>query len=182
MITILAFLFLNLSSCNNGLRDAEESLGLTLAALQNQDNKEASTYLAAVGFDSMMYLVSSEVFSDIYFTGFSYQIMNGEKSNDSTVTITVKMTTNNMAEVLSSLQEAMEAAFVLESTHTHTHTQPIADTYFIEGHKTHSWEIHENAYPIMMQKDAAGSWQIADKALFGAILLDGYDPRQIEGQ
>ena len=173
---IIVFALLIQGGCGGKANAAQESLETVLTSLQNQDVQEAEIYLSAVGFDSELYSVSHEAFAAVYFSDFAFQILDTNTNKDGTVSLDVMIATKNMAEVLRAMEDALDAAF---DSGRFPDEVKSTDAWFIEIYESRSFETREKTFTIVMKKDDAGSWEIEDKAMFGSILLDGYDPRQI---
>lgn len=174
IIAVLILTLTCLSGC--GSSKATDALESTFLAIQNQDEQEINKYLSAVMFEPELYSVSNVAFAAVYFSDFSYEIIDAETNKDGTVTVNVKVTTKSISEMLKALEEALSAALDSES---YSVTGNSADEHLISIFESRDWVTHENNFGIVMQKDGSGNWQPEDKALFGAMLLDGYDPRQV---
>ena len=175
IIIVLALVLTCLSGCSGNAK-ATDAIDSVLVAIQDQDEQEIKNYLSAVRFDSEEYSVSEKAFAAVYFSDFSYEIIGSEKNKSGTVTVDVKITTKSMKDMLSALEEARNIA--LESG-SFTAGSPSADAELIDIFESRNWDTHENIFNIEMEKNESGDWQPADKALLGAMLLDGYDPRQV---
>ena len=176
IVTFALIALCSLTACDGKTHAAQKSLEETLVALQNQNVAVAGDFLDAVYFDPTLFSVGMDTFVAAYFSEFTYEIKSSSVNSDGSATIEVSLTSKNMAEVLDDLRSATETAAISANGAL---TSQSADEAFIGIYSLHSWEIHENTFTILMAQDDEGVWNIVDKGAFGAILLDGYDPRQI---
>lgn len=169
-----------LYGCSSKTQAATESLESTLQSVQNQDADVIGKYLTAVWFDPTLYSVSNETFTQVYFDDFSYEIEKAEENTNGSVTATVKLHSYNMAQVLDDLYAATEEAYADIDADSEQSTElQDADPFFLEYADAHTWDTTEGSYEIVMIQDDEGAWHIESPATFGAILLNGYDPRQL---
>ena len=92
ILTLLVIALVCLSGCS-GKTNAADALETTLSAIQNQDEQVINTYLSAVKFDPELLSVSKTAFTALYFSDFSYKIIDTETNKDGTVTVNAIITT-----------------------------------------------------------------------------------------
>ena len=168
---------LGLGGCGADTAAAKDSLGTSLTALQERDVQEAQKYFQAVWFDPEDYGVSVETFTDLYFEDFAYSLGKATVNNDGSVDVEATVSTRDMATVLKDLQGASDAVFAASGGAAIRVGD--ADQYFYDSYKKSPWGSEDTTFTVTMEQDDDGTWDVRDKGLLGAVLLHGYDPRQL---
>lgn len=132
-----------------------------------KDEALISQYLDAVFFDVELYGVDEAAFVDAFFEGFSCDVLDVRDLADGSVEVEVLLTTYNGQEALGLLVDAYRSA------------DGVPDDLASLWADLMPYE-QEEPYLLRFVQADDGSWEMEDEAAFGAALLGGYDPRQME--
>lgn len=131
-----------------------------------KDDALIMQYLDAAFFDAELYGVDETAFVDAFFEGFSCEVLDVRDLTDGSVEVEVLLTTYSGEEALGLLSDAVRS-----SEEPPDLSSLLVNLVPLE---------QEEPYLLRFVQADDGAWEMEDQAAFGAALLGGYDPRQME--
>lgn len=159
-------------------KEAAQSVRDSLAAVAEKDAATLKGYLCAVGFDPNDYGVTWTCFAQTYYQDFSFSVDRVEEGTNAQggVGVSFTVTVPVMTKVVDLLYETNKASVEAGANASES------------GHANKAWkkawasakvETNTLGGTLYVLQAADGTWEFQDKALFAALLMDGYDPRQV---
>lgn len=173
MVFFIGVLAVTCTACTKA-SGASVALKETLQAVQGKNSDVAGELLEAVWFYPEDYGVSRARFVKQYFDGFIYNI-GKTSSRDTTVSIEFTVSVRDIDEVLATLETARDDAIKAGAD---TAQGGYADAALMAACEASPWKSQEVSATIVMNQDNNKAWQVDDKSLLAAVLLNGYNLRQ----
>ncbi|MDO4502930.1 MAG: hypothetical protein Q4D06_07075 [Coriobacteriia bacterium] len=159
-------------------REAAQSVRGSLAGFAEKDPKVLKACLSEVGFDPNDYGISWGCFAQTYYRDFRFSVdsVDPERDGRGGIGVTFTIEVPVMTKVVKLMYDTNKAA--VESG---------ADARK-KGHSDKAWRkawkkakvgTDKLSGTLYVLQGKNGSWELEDKAAFAALLMDGYDPRQV---
>lgn len=150
----------------------------SLSAISSGDYGTAGELLSASGFDSDDYGISAETFDKCYFAGFTYSVNSVSAQSDTQATVNITVSAHPMNAVVDTMESARKAAVRAGAK---TAKAGYADNAFAKKAEKQAaqWKTEQLTADVELTRGDDGTWSFAEPGTLGAVLLDGYDMRQI---
>lgn len=176
LVASLLFSAACLGACASAASEARASLDATLQQLHGDDvaSSEAAGLLSQIGFYPEDYGVSTDVFLQQYFKQFDHAILDATQDGDY-VLVDVQVTVPKATDMLAKFDAARGLALAQDDP---IYEEGFADEFYVTACDD-GWDTEQLTFQArMVQED--GQWMLSNEDELATILLDGYDPRQID--
>ncbi|MGI6590164.1 MAG: hypothetical protein ACOX1O_00905 [Eggerthellaceae bacterium] len=177
---LFAFMAFALAGCSqSSVSDQAKSfMEDTLASLSAGDFETADELVAASGFDSNDYGITAAAFDGQYFSGFTYTVNDVSVQSDTQATVNITVSAHPMDAVIETMESARDAA---QRAGAKTTRNGYADKAFAKraAKQAGKWKTDQLTADVELTRSADGTWSFAEPGTLGAVLLDGYDLRQM---
>ena len=151
-------------------RAAREAAGEILSRIDEGDVETITAYLEAAWFDLSAYDVSEDDFVEVFFAPFSYELGSARDMSDGSVEVELWVTTYDGEQFENALGDAQRDAYDADAT---------LDLSSVAANVALVESSEDNPYLLYLVEGEDGSWVVESEGSFGALLLGGYDPRQL---
>lgn len=166
----------SLAGCSDDAANAQSSLEDTLAAVQRCDEDTLDDLFDVVWFYPQDYGVSAVCFAEAYFGDLTYSVDDVQVKGDGAAVVDLTVSAYRMSDVLATMEAARDE---VSAAGTDFSSEGYADVAFATLAEDAQWGGDELSVSIDLEQADGGSWVVSDEATFAAVLLDGYDPRQV---
>lgn len=175
LAVVLAMPF-SLVGCSGDAENVQSSLEDTLAAVQQCDRDTLDDLFDAVWFYPQDYGVSAVCFAEAYFEDLTYSVDDVQVKGDGAAAVDLTVSAYRMSDVLATMEAARDESSAAGADFS---SEGYADVAFATMAEEAQWGGDELSVSVDLEQADDGSWAISDEATFAAVLLDGYDPRQV---
>lgn len=164
----------NTPEAKQQVSQATEWLDGSFEALSTDGGETAKLWLSMVSFDPMDFGISWKAFSQVYYDGFSWEVVDAQGDGQGRVTVDVKLHVKQMASGIKVMRQAMDDAAAQGADIS---SSGYADDAFRNAAADFDWPQDELTVPVTCTL-SDGVWLVENNDVLAAALLDGYDPRQ----